>query len=228
MTEQEFTEIEALAKAATPGPWTIRAGSASTVHDAEGDYEIAETFTGEQFTTNMGNNAAFIAAARNALPLLLAEVRALKEKLSRADFGWGLARGEAEILRAKVADERSARDAAERLLSEALVDCRAKRDPLDGLVVQARCSMEMVTSIMGGNKRIAERVAESITNEILRRIAKPREPVELWVPPGGYGDVEPTLCLSDEQRRTIQAEINARRAKLLQTPPQTSPPEERK
>jgi hypothetical protein len=70
MTEQELQAIEALAAAATPGPWTV----------VDEDY-LKPTIIGGD---NVGDgyvirsaDAAFIAAARTDVPALVAEVRRL-------------------------------------------------------------------------------------------------------------------------------------------------------
>jgi hypothetical protein len=75
MTEQELQAIEALAAAATPGPWRAETDYRddttvlyTAVHEGEG-WVVAEG--------TLVHDAAFIAAARTAVPALVAEVRRL-------------------------------------------------------------------------------------------------------------------------------------------------------
>jgi hypothetical protein len=99
MTDGELSRLKALAEAATPGPWdvyseTIADKSAAT---AEFDYQVQNTepFVGRVFMLNGDGkcpaitgcgptseaNAAFIAASREAVPQLVAEVERLREAL---------------------------------------------------------------------------------------------------------------------------------------------------
>ena len=79
MTNDELDRLAALAAAATPGPWINTLGrvhSADTTHIANG-YE---------------DDCEFIAAARDAVPALVAEVRRLRglvrDAYIEADMGW--------------------------------------------------------------------------------------------------------------------------------------------
>ena len=78
ITEQELAGLESLAKAATPGPWTA---NCDYVNNTEGF--VCNTATPE--------DADFVAAAREALPKLIAEVRRLQaieaaaSEIQRAD-----------------------------------------------------------------------------------------------------------------------------------------------
>ena len=82
MTEQQLVELERLANAATPPPWLVKTGIHGTPwilyldnpYRGLGDFTDYEGMPGPQ-------NAAFVAAAREAVPTLIAEVRRLKEKL---------------------------------------------------------------------------------------------------------------------------------------------------
>lgn len=90
MTEKELAEIEALANAATPGPWK-----------QEDSWVVTEDFDNEAFVEGVEgsvcpvvgmwvydrellldpDDARFIAAARTAVPQLIAEVRRLNKLL---------------------------------------------------------------------------------------------------------------------------------------------------
>ena len=91
MTEAELAEIEALAKAATPGPWKRVFG--------DGEYFVTSP-TNDEDNPVMSNtdfypaavtaeDQAFCAAARSAVPLLIAEVRRLRALVESAyREGW--------------------------------------------------------------------------------------------------------------------------------------------
>ena len=71
MTEQQLADLDALAAAATPGPW-------------EAAHQYAECWSLHGPEANGPDmmpkgDAAFIAAARTAVPALVAEVRRLRE-----------------------------------------------------------------------------------------------------------------------------------------------------
>jgi hypothetical protein len=91
MTDEELARIEALANAATPGPWEVRAhddlfavkGQSGWVASMDADTSAADA-----------SNSEFIAAARDAVPALVAEVKRFRALLVRAaeelptnDFG---------------------------------------------------------------------------------------------------------------------------------------------
>ena len=94
MTATELDELEALANAATPGPWmlaTSRAGPASAHIPPYVTHGLL-LGTGEGITTTHTTSSpgeamrhrrdlAFIAAAREAVPKLIARVRELEEAL---------------------------------------------------------------------------------------------------------------------------------------------------
>lgn len=69
MDEAALVELERLVAAATPPPWTCEPGPYFEVMDGENRPVRASWF---------GGNARFIAAARTALPALVAEVRRLR------------------------------------------------------------------------------------------------------------------------------------------------------
>ena len=86
-------ELRALVAAATPGPWFARSRHLSLVPDSSG-------VGGTMHTNHIGvmaeqDVAAFIAAARTAVPELLDRVEALeaalREALEIAHEGWGYA-----------------------------------------------------------------------------------------------------------------------------------------
>ena len=73
MTEEELARIEALANAATPGPWETY-GSDRYGWRVDGPPDTDEGRISEE-------NARFIAAARDAVPALVAEVRRLRNEI---------------------------------------------------------------------------------------------------------------------------------------------------
>lgn len=92
MTEDELDRLEALASAATPGPWE------STWNQVDVDGETEDVITTseprEQYRSVVGTfwydglhagckeqDAAFIAACREAVPKLIAEVRRIRKEL---------------------------------------------------------------------------------------------------------------------------------------------------
>lgn len=78
MTEEELARLEALAAAATPGPWTERLDE--TRPDWRRVYgEGRDIAYMPPWATTVEPDAAFIAAARTAVPKLVAEVRRLRE-----------------------------------------------------------------------------------------------------------------------------------------------------
>jgi hypothetical protein len=72
----DLEKLESLAKAATPGPWVVKDGANSHVFDQrislENDISVA---------FSEGADAAFIAAACEAVPSLIARVRELEAVL---------------------------------------------------------------------------------------------------------------------------------------------------
>jgi hypothetical protein len=81
MPDECLAEIEALAAAATPGPWEAMYFGDRIVHWLEGgDFE----YVVDEPVANV-DNARFIAAARTAIPRLVAEIRRLRADLAAAD-----------------------------------------------------------------------------------------------------------------------------------------------
>ena len=76
MNEQRLKEIEDRTNAATPGPWDM---------DGSGVYGAGETEV-VTFTDYLpiGDDADFIAYARQDIPDLIAEVRRLREELNQS------------------------------------------------------------------------------------------------------------------------------------------------
>lgn len=78
MNEEELAAIEARANAATPGPWTVKPDPDKPYLDkVVRHYGHLTDLLAQCFHTN--GNAAFIAAARDDVPKLVAEVRRLRE-----------------------------------------------------------------------------------------------------------------------------------------------------
>lgn len=103
MNDKQLTELERLAQAATAGPWKadIRGGCVAVypaneehvclsgasewaIHFKMGDQEEAGGTTFARLSQEAADNAAFIAAARTAVPELVEEVRRLRRFLSLA------------------------------------------------------------------------------------------------------------------------------------------------
>jgi hypothetical protein len=76
LREEQLQEIEARAAAATPGPWRTRDQRGSNLEQVE---SVSGWHVGDDFSPQ---DAAFIAAAREAVPALVAEVRLLRAQLA--------------------------------------------------------------------------------------------------------------------------------------------------
>jgi hypothetical protein len=88
--EKYLSELEALGLAATPGPW--EAGAAMCCPDmgwvGGPRGVVCPQFDGTKRTHTLdANDAEFIASARTALPLLIAEVRRLRKALETIASG---------------------------------------------------------------------------------------------------------------------------------------------
>lgn len=87
MTPERLAEIEARVDAATPGPWHARdRGIGHELHHGAADdckQNWCEDVNGEHRETFRRGDAEFIAAARNDVPALLAEVRRLQAAAER-------------------------------------------------------------------------------------------------------------------------------------------------
>lgn len=81
LTNDERAALKALADAATPGPWKSD-GESVSASPGESDSWTCQLFDKhESFMDNHIANGAFIAAARTAVPALLAEVEQLRALL---------------------------------------------------------------------------------------------------------------------------------------------------
>jgi len=77
----DLDKLEQLEKAATPGPWVSVLRSLCTIKDCRADaYGIVKP-TEDGDCIFQDGNAELIAAVRNALPELLAEIRRLRQEL---------------------------------------------------------------------------------------------------------------------------------------------------
>ncbi|MBK9497389.1 MAG: hypothetical protein IPO08_23285 [Xanthomonadales bacterium] len=113
-TERQIAEWEKLSDAATPGPWG-RAGTEVTAKSI-GYASVCDTETDND---KMCENAAFIAAAREAIPALIADLRDARETISRLT-----AQAEALLLHADIKTRREEREAK---LAEAEKDAKRYR-----------------------------------------------------------------------------------------------------
>lgn len=82
----DLNKLESLAKAATPGPWVIRHGDGwynkhSYEIEASNESHVAETL----YAYNGEADAAYIVAACNSLPTLIAENRALQKRVQELE-----------------------------------------------------------------------------------------------------------------------------------------------
>ncbi len=73
MNNAELDRLEALANAATPGPWSGEAGSVVNWHDRTFDMEWIDNR--RKSTAQRDADCEFIAAAREAIPALIATLR---------------------------------------------------------------------------------------------------------------------------------------------------------
>lgn len=76
ITDEQLAEWEALAEGATEGPWHVDDVLGWSIDGASGQY-VAEV------SGRHDPNAEFIAASREAVPALVAEVRRLREGIAR-------------------------------------------------------------------------------------------------------------------------------------------------
>lgn len=85
----DLDELRKLADAATPGPWAVTETNDSTTLRFARPYPQFPSSHGGVWYLNMGpENAAFIAAARIAVPELLDRLEAAEAKLANAQTGW--------------------------------------------------------------------------------------------------------------------------------------------
>lgn len=78
MDSAKIDELERLAKDITPGPWSVKDDWHLYIMDATGKRELAKISNKYRAKDT---NAAYIAAACNSVPELIAENRALRERV---------------------------------------------------------------------------------------------------------------------------------------------------
>lgn len=78
MESAKIDELERLAKGITPGPWSVKDDWHLYIMDATGKRELAKISNKYRAKDT---NAAYIAAACNSVPELIAENRALREQV---------------------------------------------------------------------------------------------------------------------------------------------------
>lgn len=94
MTDEELNRLEALAAAATPGPWRLPGGKSYVMPSHGEPYKVAQ-LGGTRDSPGLiareddrlHHDAEFIAAARGAVPALVAEVRRLRAELGQQAGG---------------------------------------------------------------------------------------------------------------------------------------------
>lgn len=98
LTNEELTTIRERAEKATKGPWLVDNLGSGVVSEHAVSYwwngesdEICSLSDGGEYieNTNAGNDAAFIAHAREDIPRLLAEIERLRNAIS-----WGVSCGD--------------------------------------------------------------------------------------------------------------------------------------
>lgn len=119
MTDEELARLEALAQAATPGPWKSCGASEGqcsccVVWSIPADYPVLRAVN-EDDGPGRWQDSAFAAAARDAVPALVAEVR----RLRGIQATWeGLAEGYLSRAQAAEAERDALRAESERLHRE--------------------------------------------------------------------------------------------------------------
>lgn len=81
MTKQELDKLKRLANAALPGPWVVVRGSSGRVVWIENKAGCEVVDTADTGIVCRHEDANFIAAAREAVPRLIARVRELEDLL---------------------------------------------------------------------------------------------------------------------------------------------------
>src|SRR5687768_8337594 len=89
MTEQQLAEIEARAEAATKGEWQVRG---CAIQQVNGPLLVVDNSQG-RFA-----DLAFMAAARQDVPLLVAEVRRLQQQIDALMEALDVARSDMEVV----------------------------------------------------------------------------------------------------------------------------------
>ena len=146
MTDADLENLEALAAAATPGPWEAT-GPVEDPVDSIVDSDSGLVASTEE-SARPGEDTAFIAAARDAVPALIAEVRRLRarpwERMREMGFTVDTAndlgvvaerdalRSEVEQLKLGLADEKRQYDEEIARLRRRLFDACGERN-------EARC-----------------------------------------------------------------------------------------
>lgn len=88
MTDEQLAALETMAAAATPGPWTTGiwftgpCGEYNGGTVVYGDGRTIAVFHQDYQSSSDYDNAEFVAAARAAVPALVAEVRRLRAELA--------------------------------------------------------------------------------------------------------------------------------------------------
>lgn len=128
ITEEDLARLEALAQAATQGPLTVEWRRAC-------EHYILGPFGAVFAVAETGCDAAFIAAARNAVPALVAEVRrlrrlhaAMNRTVSEAIKDAESALADRDALRAE--NERLRADIHRHLTSQAYLDIKSENERL--------------------------------------------------------------------------------------------------
>lgn len=83
VTDQQLAQWERLAKEAAPGPWKQNGDTGQVIQTQRSDLPALEIVDTTQNANRGIENARFIAAARQAVPDLAAEVRRLREEVER-------------------------------------------------------------------------------------------------------------------------------------------------
>jgi len=84
VTKQRIAELRALAEAATPGPW-VEPDDFEGIFVKHAGPGYAQAPGGFDWLDIVGPNAAFIAAARTALPEALDAIKRVREMCARAE-----------------------------------------------------------------------------------------------------------------------------------------------
>lgn len=84
MTAAELDALEALANAATPGPWVVVFDASGRVAWIKGPKHVGvvDSYGSTPSLDCSGSDGEFIAAAREAVPKLIAQIRDLGRQLS--------------------------------------------------------------------------------------------------------------------------------------------------
>lgn len=105
----QYEELRRLAAEATPGPWKDGNFGSILVGDKANCHAIMSAQTNSGMLRNYQANTAFIVAAVNSLPSILAELDALREdarryQLLRRGQHWSVINGIGDVLRADALD----------------------------------------------------------------------------------------------------------------------------